>query len=489
MRHLLEGFPRFSAHGFGGAILVLTFLALATPASSNNPPNEPTAEDPLNGETGSTVPTSPSPPTYYWRIVARDHLGLETSSPPLWFFKTKANSAPNAPSNPHPPNGNAGSTTTLLTWTCTDVDAQPLQYMVYFGDSFPLPLVATLIPDASFDPGPLQPGVTYHWFVVAYDGFLYTPAPAWSFVARVPGDVVADHELTPADAACAMQVYLVNPGCGGPGAYLTADVNCDDNVTPGDARCIHREVLGLGCDICQDAVAPAAMAEPSEFPVVSLSSWLIDGGTLIVRLRATGVDELNAFGLYTWASPDVPLLNAERRGASNHFDVWERRQVSQQFAYVGGYALADQPFGADGEFIELRYDISDGMPNSIGIDGFVDDLAGALQLYLPLHTMVDVGPIPTQLALHQNYPNPFNPRTTIAYDLPAAPTSESVRLRIVDVAGRVVRTLVDETQSGGAYRIEWEGKDDRGQLVSSGIYFSVLDARGTRQTRKLVLLK
>jgi flagellar hook assembly protein FlgD len=64
-----------------------------------------------------------------------------------------------------------------------------------------------------------------------------------------------------------------------------------------------------------------------------------------------------------------------------------------------------------------------------------------------------------------------------------------VRLRIVDVTGRVVRTLVDQDQAGGSYRVTWEGKDNRGENASSGIYFSVLDARGTRQTRKLVLLK
>jgi flagellar hook assembly protein FlgD len=53
----------------------------------------------------------------------------------------------------------------------------------------------------------------------------------------------------------------------------------------------------------------------------------------------------------------------------------------------------------------------------------------------------------------------------------------------------VVRTLVDESQAGGSYRVTWEGKDDRGKRASSGIYFSVLDVGGKRQTRKLALLK
>jgi len=93
------------------------------------------------------------------------------------------------------------------------------------------------------------------------------------------------------------------------------------------------------------------------------------------------------------------------------------------------------------------------------------------------------------LVLHQNHPNPFNPQTTIRYDLPAGGAPVRVRLWVLDLAGRVVRTLVDETQGGGARSVIWEGRDDRGEAVSSGVYFYVLDVDGERLTRKLVLLK
>ena len=426
--------------------------------------------------------------TYYWQIVAYNHLGLQSVGP-VWSFTTKANSAPNAPSQPNPLNGAAASTTPQLAWSTSDIDGQTLTYFVYFGENFPPPLVASNLTEATFAPGTLQSGVTYHWQVVAHDGALFSSSLPWSFTARIPGDVVADDTLAVDDAACAMQVYFVNADCGGSGAYITADANCDGNVTPADARCIHREAIGLGCDICQDAVAPAAPVKPSISATVSLSSWLIEGNTLVVRLSAQGVADFDAFGLYTWSIPNVPLLDALPRGASQAFDVWDRRVVSSQYTYVGGYKLESQTIGPDPEFIELRYDISGGMPNSIGIDGFVDALAGASLVYLDLDTMVDAGPIPTTLALRQNFPNPFNPQTTIAYDLPATSSEARVRLRIVDVAGRVVRTLVDEDQPGGTYRAHWEGKNDRGEAVSSGVYFYVLDARGSRQTRKLVLLK
>jgi len=90
------------------------------------------------------------------------------------------------------------------------------------------------------------------------------------------------------------------------------------------------------------------------------------------------------------------------------------------------------------------------------------------------------------LVLHQNHPNPFNPQTTIAYDIPSA---SRVRLLVMDVSGRLVRTLVDETQEPGSRSVVWNGRDDAGNAVSSGVYFYVLDAGKERLTRKLVLLK
>ncbi|HEU4928804.1 MAG TPA: FlgD immunoglobulin-like domain containing protein, partial [Candidatus Krumholzibacteria bacterium] len=95
----------------------------------------------------------------------------------------------------------------------------------------------------------------------------------------------------------------------------------------------------------------------------------------------------------------------------------------------------------------------------------------------------------TILALGQNHPNPFNPRTTIPYAVPASAHPQHVKLLVLDVAGRLVRTLVDKDQAGGEYDVDWDGANDHGEAVSSGIYFSVLDVSGERRARKMVLLK
>ncbi len=77
----------------------------------------------------------------------------------------------------------------------------------------------------------------------------------------------------------------------------------------------------------------------------------------------------------------------------------------------------------------------------------------------------------------------------IPYTLPGGATTARVRLLVMDVSGKLVRTLVDEPQAGGLHEAVWDGRDDRGGPVSSGIYFCVLDADGQRNTRKMVLLK
>lgn len=89
--------------------------------------------------------------------------------------------------------------------------------------------------------------------------------------------------------------------------------------------------------------------------------------------------------------------------------------------------------------------------------------------------------MPKQYALEQNYPNPFNPTTTIAYQLPAA---SNVSLKVFDMLGKEVATLVNGRQEAGAYTVNFNANQ-----LSSGIYFYRLQAGNFLQTRKMMLLK
>jgi hypothetical protein len=94
--------------------------------------------------------------------------------------------------------------------------------------------------------------------------------------------------------------------------------------------------------------------------------------------------------------------------------------------------------------------------------------------------------LPLNYRLDQNYPNPFNPTTTIDYYLPV---NELVELAVYNTLGEKVRTLIQGRQQSGFHQVVWDGRNDRGQLLSSGIYFYILNTEKARQSRRMVFIK
>jgi hypothetical protein len=99
---------------------------------------------------------------------------------------------------------------------------------------------------------------------------------------------------------------------------------------------------------------------------------------------------------------------------------------------------------------------------------------------------------PMTFALEQNFPNPFNPSTNIQYSIPV---EADVELRIFNILGQEVKTLVDQITKAGFYNVIWEGKDNLNQRVASGVYiysFNVKSLDGKQRfnrVRKMLLIK
>jgi len=93
---------------------------------------------------------------------------------------------------------------------------------------------------------------------------------------------------------------------------------------------------------------------------------------------------------------------------------------------------------------------------------------------------------PSLFLLHQNFPNPFNPETTIRFELPQ---NSHVRLEIYNLLGQRVTTLLDSPKPAGHYTLKWDGKDQNGNDVASGIYFYKLVAGDFNQIKKMVLTR
>ncbi|MCP4143738.1 MAG: choice-of-anchor D domain-containing protein, partial [bacterium] len=99
---------------------------------------------------------------------------------------------------------------------------------------------------------------------------------------------------------------------------------------------------------------------------------------------------------------------------------------------------------------------------------------------------VGVGSLPTAYTLKQNMPNPFNPSTTIKF---ALPVSGHVNLDVYDIAGRLVRTLVNEEMEATDHSVVWNGRDNDNRQVASGVYYYRLSADDFNDTRKMMLVK
>ncbi|OGG43279.1 MAG: hypothetical protein A3F84_12920 [Candidatus Handelsmanbacteria bacterium RIFCSPLOWO2_12_FULL_64_10] len=94
--------------------------------------------------------------------------------------------------------------------------------------------------------------------------------------------------------------------------------------------------------------------------------------------------------------------------------------------------------------------------------------------------------VPESFGIDPNYPNPFNPATTIRYALPEA---SDVRLVVYNILGQQVRALAQGRQEAGYYRVTWDGRDDAGRPVSSGLYLYRFESKGLVKTEKMLLLK
>ncbi|MCY3764725.1 MAG: T9SS type A sorting domain-containing protein [Gemmatimonadetes bacterium] len=154
---------------------------------------------------------------------------------------------------------------------------------------------------------------------------------------------------------------------------------------------------------------------------------------------------------------------------------------------LGAVKVDGQGVSGDGKLVELIFK-TEGAASSgdfrvsegvlIGLDGAIDRL-----------TNVDLdrlSSLPGEYELDQNVPNPFNPSTVIGYRIPEA---GPVRLAIYNLLGQEVRVLVDLYMEAGSFTATWDGKDEMGRQVSSGIYLYRIQAGGFSASRRMLFLK
>ena len=133
-------------------------------------------------------------------------------------------------------------------------------------------------------------------------------------------------------------------------------------------------------------------------------------------------------------------------------------------------------------------------PGSLGVDRRGGVLIGGLgrirrvaDVATAVVNMEPVSQRPLRAALHQNYPNPFNSGTSIRIDLPR---SQRIDLRVYNMAGQRLATLVSGQHEAGDHLLYWDGRDDEGMDLASGMYlYRLITGSGQVQTRKFVLVR
>lgn len=154
---------------------------------------------------------------------------------------------------------------------------------------------------------------------------------------------------------------------------------------------------------------------------------------------------------------------------------------------VGSMKVDGQGADGAGDLVEFTFR-TQGPPEATDfqiLDGVLVDLAGSIDAI----NNIEIGnlkALPSDYSLEQNLPNPFNPSTTIKYQLPA---SGEVSLVIYNLLGQQVRTLLKETVDAGFHSIVWDGKNELGTQVASGVYIYRLQAGDFSTAKRMMLLK
>ncbi|MBL7094102.1 T9SS type A sorting domain-containing protein [candidate division KSB1 bacterium] len=161
--------------------------------------------------------------------------------------------------------------------------------------------------------------------------------------------------------------------------------------------------------------------------------------------------------------------------SGNGFKWWSQHEVGLRSFIEAGYEKV---------WFRFRF-VSDGEKSFVGV--LIDDIEVYITNPTDVKSQPETTTIPTEWKLFQNYPNPFNMDTNFSYSLKE---TGDVKLTIFNVNGKVVRNLVNLRQSAGSHTISWDGRDNSGNVVGSGVYLYQLKVRDKFfDTRKMILLK
>jgi parallel beta-helix repeat protein len=285
----------------------------------------------------------------------------------------------------------------------------------------------------------------------------------------------------------------------GPGNFAT-DGTGTINITYSD---IEGGFDGIG-NIDEDPLF-AGIHPQNDFYSLQENSPCIDVGT--ADTDGNGVDDITSYygiapdmGAFEYSLPDPPPppaplgLGYEIQGSSVVL-TWDHDDTMPIMYYSVEKSL-DTSFTSD---VEVHYALSNNFIDTdveentqyfyrisyyVGQWSEYSDIIAVV--FNAVMAVAETGNVPAVYSIHQNYPNPFNPMTTINYELPR---KGFVNIRVYDLMGRNIRSLINTVQDAGYRSVQWNATNDLGQPVTAGMYIYTIQAGDFRQTKKMLLLK
>jgi|GEM_PF-1028624 len=414
-----------------------------------------------------------------------------------------------APDN-HPPqpfsllsplDGDSASTPVTLDWqTPYDPD---------FGDQVRYDLYVSTLP--SFDPDSttvyedlgmsqltesLDDRIDCYWKVRAYDnwGAERWSTETWGFFTYICGDVNVDSVVNVGDIIYLL-AYLYENGPAPAPPYRSGDVNCDGRINVGDIIFLVSYLYKGGpaphCEDCKNGETFCSFRSASERASLGRVGFgnlpSLSGGIVELPITCEFSTEIAAVDLeISYDYEKIEVLSADVADMAEGLQIYYcPKDQLLKIGIVDIYGEHSiQP--GEGTLMALRVKGTDLSSLEISNVILVDEHGNMFEPNVTEKLETSPSSRPAEFSLAQNYPNPFNPETQISY---ALPEKCQVKLSVYNVRGQRVRVLVDEFQAAGHQTVLWDGKNEDGQAVASGIYFYRLEAEAFSDTKSMVLLK
>ncbi len=354
----------------------------------------------------------------------------------------------------------------------------------------------------AWDTTTVQPESQHLLFVDNHGNeFIPSFAPGITFVALYrPGDVNCNCEINIGDV-----VYLINylfKGGPEPRPLDAGDVNGDCIVDIGDVVCMinylfkwgpppvcgcasHPELAG-SCGGCSDfnLKKTAGTAE-----VGLITSRISKQGKNVIEVNGYfGVDAAGVQLEFSYNPDEIQSIIPELTNRTKDLSLFF--SAEDGILKIGIVDLNGEHLIPAGEGALVTLNITGSDLSSLELQRAILVNRNATPFGVTILPKEDSPATkPRDFALLQNHPNPFNPATSIQFAVVSDQLSVPTTLRIYNIRGQLVRTLVDEPKMTGTYEVVWDGKDDRGNETASGVYFYKLKAGEQTETKKMILMK